>query len=136
MRIFEVSLNGKKLCAAGIGEGLLLADIAHFVRQNPNPRDSLRLDVGAVIGPPDQYPHWVGRQLKVGDVVEIRIVEGEKASRFRNTGPADPAALEKAHQAKLERDAKRLGWKIVKPKRSSRRLAPGRPDKTPPPGRA
>ncbi len=135
MRIFEVSVNGKNLCRAGVGEGLLLADVAHFVRQKPTRRDSLRLDVAAVIGPPDQHLLWIDRQLTVGDVVEIRIVDGERVSKFRNTGPIDPAALEKAHQAKLESEAKRLGWKILKPKRSSRRRAPARPGRRPPPGR-
>jgi hypothetical protein len=52
----------------------------------------------------------------VGDDVRIRIGEAELASKPSRRERADPAFVAKAEEKYLENAAKRLGWKIVKPR--------------------
>jgi hypothetical protein len=87
MLCFEVSLNGKKLCLAGVGESGVLSAIVSWVGGLPlSPRKRGRTRAGQadlhVGGLYDREPHihvhprWVGRRLRLGDEVSIRIVQG------------------------------------------------------------
>jgi hypothetical protein len=85
MFCFEVLLNGKKLCLAGVGESGVLSVMVSWVRPSPkSPGKRGRrsdgqadLHVGGLFDPePHVHAHarWVQRGLKPGDEVSIRLV--------------------------------------------------------------
>ncbi|HKW18279.1 MAG TPA: hypothetical protein VJO35_12300 [Terriglobales bacterium] len=74
MRAFEISLNGKTLCVAGIGEDGVLSAIVDWVTK-PDHGD-LFLDVGGLISPRDEHVQWVRQKpLEVNDEIQVRIIE-------------------------------------------------------------
>lgn len=56
MRAFEVSLNGKKLCLAGIGDNGVLTTIVNWVPLKG--KGDLLLHVGGLMGPTDEHVSW------------------------------------------------------------------------------
>ena len=66
---------------------------------------------------------WQNRRLRVGDAVCIRVVEADGASRPTRRERSDPALVEKAEKKYVENIAKRLGWKILKPRRTHKKQA-------------
>jgi hypothetical protein len=91
MRAFEITVNGKTLCVAGVGdEGVLSAVVDWTV--SPKQGD-LSLTVGGLIGS-SEHVSWIRREpLALGDEVRVRIVEVSQADeathRQRNRpGPA------------------------------------------------
>jgi len=140
MPTFEVSLNGKKLCTAGVGDdGVLTVIVMSQIRGiSQRAKEDLRLDVGGLIGSTREYLDWQKqRKLRLGDEIKIKIAEAEVASKPRRREREDPTFGAKAEARYLENAARRLGWKIFRPgSRSTRRPAPGPPGRTPPPGPA
>src|SRR5438477_171203 len=68
MRAFEVSLNGKKLCVAGIGEDGVLSTCLNWVTRGGV--GDLFLQVGGLISPTEESVTWVRQKpLKVGDCI-------------------------------------------------------------------
>ena|ERR1700690_303734 len=121
MRTFEVSLNGRELCTAGVGEDGVLTVIVRSQARNISRRgkEDLRLDVGGMIGSTMEYLHWQEqRLLRQGDEIQIRVAEAEVASKPCRREREDPTLGAKAEAKYLEHAAKRLGWKIVKPTKS------------------
>jgi hypothetical protein len=127
MLAFDVLLNGKKVCTAGVGgDGGLSAIVsARFDGGEATNRktsrrvnDELRLYVGGSDNSTSEYIRWQDCRLCVGDEVCIRIGEGELASKPRRRERADPAWVAEAEAKYVESAAKRLGWTIVKPGRS------------------
>jgi hypothetical protein len=74
MRAFEVSVNGEKLCLAGIGDDGVLTTIVHCAARQ---RDAgLFLEVGGLIGQTKEHLNWINQKpLSVGDNVQIKIIE-------------------------------------------------------------
>ena len=86
MTCFEVSINGKLVCTAGVNDvGMLLA-LVELAKRKPQSkdqrnRDYIKLRVGgseASDGRIEQVD-WLNRRIRVGDEIKIRVVE---ASRF------------------------------------------------------
>jgi hypothetical protein len=83
MIAFDVDLNGQEVCQAAVGEnGVLSAIVNWVVRSNEQAAHAaggeISLHVGGLAGP--QHYTWIPfQQLKVGDVVCIRIVEVDSA---------------------------------------------------------
>ena len=87
MLCFEVRLNGKRLCTAGVGDAGVISAIVSWVGGAPtSPKKRGRtkagvtdLHVGGLFHPtPDLnvHPRWVQKRLRTGDTVTIRIVRG------------------------------------------------------------
>jgi hypothetical protein len=75
MRAFEVYLNGKKLCLAGVGEDGVLSAIVSLGRGEGN----LCLDVGGLLTGTHDYVTWIGQEpLAVGDKIEVKIVKSDE----------------------------------------------------------
>ena len=73
MRAFEVHLNGEKVCVAGIGDhGVLNAMVDHVISGIGN---ELHFRVGGLISETDEHVTWVNQKLKVGDEVQVKVIE-------------------------------------------------------------
>src|SRR6476660_3386964 len=106
MRTFEVLLNGKKLCTAGVGDdGVLTAIVSSVHRRGEAAlsredsgagKDGLRLDVGGLITSTAEQVRWQNRRLHMGDEIRIRIGEAALASKPHRRERTDPAFVAKA----------------------------------------
>jgi hypothetical protein len=78
MRAFEVRVNGKKLCLAGIGDdGVLTATVNWVTRDG---KGDMFLQVGGFVSPAGEHVKWVNqRPLRVGDEIRVKIVRANSA---------------------------------------------------------
>lgn len=90
MICFDVFVNGKKVCRAGVGDTGVLTAILTWVGRSPEerpgaPRQGLDLSVGGLSGDRSTgttQSTWVERlDLTSGDEVLIRIVQDEAPDR-------------------------------------------------------
>lgn len=116
MICFDVGLNGRRLCRAGVGES---GTITTFVSWTggaplcPKPRGRtkaglLQLSVGGAFGSLErqEYPQWVERQIKPGDTVSITVVKADSADRYRRKDlitAESTAKLERRYYRELKR---------------------------------
>lgn len=111
MRAFEVRLNGKKLCLAGIGDDGVLTVIANWVGSKRG--SDLSLDVGGLISPTEEYISWVRhRPLHVGDKITVRVAEKKAVDEPSIKYRFDPAKELKNEKIYVRKMAKKLGWTI------------------------
>jgi hypothetical protein len=87
MRGMEVRLNGHKLCTAGIGSDAVLNTIVDIVGRKRGYEMTLR--VGGLEN--DEFVIWSQRGLRVGDEINIRIVETESIDSPQRGKPNRPA---------------------------------------------
>jgi hypothetical protein len=124
MRAFVIYLNGRKLCTAGVGDGVLTAVVRSVHRRLRSARDEdhvrtredLALDVGGLVTTTEEHVLWKTPRLRSGDEVQIRIVDVESADEPNRRQRIDAIAREKSEEKYLEVVAKKRGWKILKPK--------------------
>ena len=113
MVAFEVYVNGKRICTAGVGDNGVLTTIVTWAAAPPN-REDLGFAVGGLISPRREHLRWADQQgLRVGDEVRVKIVERTKVDRPRSRKLPNPAHELRAKKAYVKRVAKELGWKIV-----------------------
>jgi hypothetical protein len=124
MRAFAVSLNGKRLCVAGIGDdGVVIANINHLVGQS---RNELRFEVSGLISPTKEYVTWIKRKLKVGDEVLIKIIETRSSDRHttsinlpKESVREDPKEEIRNQKRYVREMARKFGWKVVVERKGS-----------------
>lgn len=83
MKCFEITINGEKVCTAGVGDDGVLNSIVSFVKRNEesehtNHSDSLDLRVAGLANRElgvTEHLEWVNQDLAVGDEIVIRIIE-------------------------------------------------------------
>lgn len=114
MRTFEVYLNGKRLCLAGIGDDGVLSAIATWVIRKRR-RGDMSLTVGGLISSTDEHVRWTDRKLHVGDEIKICIRETLSADNPTTRCRRDPDQELKAKKKYVRMMAKKLGWKIQAP---------------------
>jgi len=110
MRAFEISVNGKIICVAGLESGVLTA-ILSWVRDPPDPefasgRDELEFNVGGRVSLSPEGSEdlsWIKQPLKVGDTVGIRIVDVENIDEPVTRERDDPKLVERSQRAFYER---------------------------------
>ena len=92
MKCFEVTINGKKVCTAGVGDDGVLTSIITFVKRNDSSEEtadtqansdsaSIDLRVGGLAnrGPGvTEQVEWLHQNLVVGDEITIKIVEASE----------------------------------------------------------
>jgi hypothetical protein len=109
MRTFEVFLNRKRLCVAGIDADCVLTAIVDYVSGK---RGRLHLGVGGLDTSAEEHVRWQERHLRVGDEIRIRIANRKQADspvkRFRR----DPSKELEAQKRYVREYAKKLGWGI------------------------
>jgi len=112
MLCFDVRVNGKRVTLAGVGEdGVLNAIVGWVCQERRSPGEPCTLDLS--VGGLDERAHlrWVeDRPLKVGDQVEIAIVEADAPDAPRRE-PRDDSALAAASERKyFEHLKEKYGW--------------------------
>lgn len=88
MKCFEITINGEKVCTAGVGDDGVLNSIVSFVRRNNQDEtagsqtnevyESLDIRVGGIANRDAGEMHnleWLQRDLNVGDEIVIKIIE-------------------------------------------------------------
>jgi len=111
MRAFQVSLNGKRLCVAGIGQdGVLTGIVDHVARRG---RNELSLHVGGLISPTEEHVTWRNVRLKVGDIVSLKIVEADSVDSPRSRYRSGSKQAERNQKAFARAVAKKFGWKLL-----------------------
>lgn len=94
MICFEVRLNGKKVCLAGVGDSGVLSAIVSWAgpptltpKGQKKWRDPARLHVGGLYEPSGNvhiHPRWAQRKLRPGDEVQVRLIESDKPDKARH----------------------------------------------------
>ncbi|MEY2407713.1 MAG: hypothetical protein QOF48_383 [Verrucomicrobiota bacterium] len=117
MLAYEIHINGKRKCTAGIrGPCVLTASLCWVLREPKSrrgKRKELNLAVGGM-GSSGEFLDWLQRDLQTGDEVTIRIIEAAKVDKpkKRRRLRATPAQIRLRKQAMVRRLAKEVGWKI------------------------
>src|SRR6185437_12072968 len=108
MRAFEVYVNGKRQCVAGIGgDGVLNAMLDHVA---PRGCDHLTLRVGGLINSIDEHVTWRVLRLKIGDEVRVKIIEFDRVDKPRKRHRRDSAEERKNLKRYVRAMAKEFGW--------------------------
>ena len=80
MRAFEVSVNGEKLCLAGIGDDGVLTSIVHWAARQGE--GGFFLQVGGLISQTKEHVNWINQKpLSVGDYVQVKLIETDVADK-------------------------------------------------------
>lgn len=128
MRAFEVHLNGKKLCLAGIGDDGVLDASANWVGSKRG--SDLFLQVGGLISSTKEHVSWVRqRRLHVGDKITVRIVQqwiilGQHNLQSRRSDPRKPSS--KARETRLNNSARNQQNRMEKQNATWEKSKPGR----------
>jgi hypothetical protein len=118
MRAYEVFLNGKRLCVAGIGnDGYISAYVTY--QSDPN---ATWIDVMGLENRKKLYVRWTRTDLRNGDEVLLKIVDRKSVDKYKVIRRHD----EKRDLESMKRDvrerAKALGLEI----REKRKASPNR----------
>src|SRR5689334_17615787 len=103
MRAFDVYLNGKRLCIAGIGEdGVLNAMVNCIVK---NGADHMSMNVGGLKSSTEEHIRWNADRLMlgVGDEVLVKIIEAESVDKPQRIYRFDTQKAAKRQSTKLGR---------------------------------
>src|SRR5215203_1397036 len=101
MLAFEIYINGKKGCTAGISGPCVLTACLSWVLREPKSRrgkrKELKLGVGGLVNHSDEDLEWLSRDLRPGDEVTIRIIEAAKVDKpkKRRHVRATPAQIQR-----------------------------------------
>jgi hypothetical protein len=116
MRAFQVSVNGKRICLAGIGDDGVLSTTVTYVPFRK--RQDTRLYVGGLVLPQREHVRWRQLQLRIGDEVWLKVVEAKTVDKPRARYQRDVTAEAEAEKRHARELAKKFGWKIQEsPKR-------------------
>ena len=108
---FEVYLNSKRLCVAGIGdEGVLSTVVTHVVGKGRNQVD---LNVGGLISPTREFVEWRRQSLRTGDEIRVKIVEATSVDRPKVRRKEDPKQELKKQKRYVRDMARKLGWQVT-----------------------
>jgi hypothetical protein len=119
MRAFEVFVNNKKLCRAGIGDDGVLSAIVNWVTGDR--AADLFLEVGGLISPSGEHVAWERQKnLRLGDEIKVKIVEATSIDKPSRKYRIDPAEELRSQKRYVRIMAKKFGWTIqARPKRKS-----------------
>jgi hypothetical protein len=110
MITFKVSLNGTKICTAGVRHAGVLSAIVTCVRRKPQDRrrggrreQELSVEVGGLDSDANEHLRWLSRRLRVGDRLAIAVVESETADTPTRRHRDDPRMVQRAKRRYFER---------------------------------
>jgi hypothetical protein len=129
MPAFLISVNGRKLCTAGLAEDGVVTTIVNAIsNQGPEAgaeKEVLELHVGGLISRTREHVAWLERQLEPGDEISIRILDHaspDAPRRKRETA----AERKQWQQAYVRRMAEEFGWTIQESHAGQRKVEPSR----------
>jgi hypothetical protein len=94
MHALEFFVNGKQVCVAAPGDdGLIMSNVAMTGAVGKPGKYHVYLRVGGVRD--DQHLEWIRRSLKLGDKVEIRVIDAPQSD--------PPVSIEPVTDAERER---------------------------------
>jgi len=117
MICFEISINGKKICIAGINSKYgTLTSILTWVKRDLNqfspevrhkiPEEKLDLNVGGYISHAkndDENLEWINQSLSPGDEIKIRIIESPQAGEPTKRVRPDPDFVKRQKREYFEK---------------------------------
>ena len=113
MRAFQIVLNGKRICVAGIpNDGVLSATVTYVPFRK---RRETRLYVGGLDVDKNEHVSWKEAIFRAGDEVRVKIVETKTLDVPIRRDSRDPAAEVEAEKRHVRKLAKKFGWKITVP---------------------
>ena len=78
MICFEIHINGQKICLAGVGENGVLSAMANFRASDDSHRTFCSVGgIAKIDAETSQQIEWLDRELCVGDVLTVKVVEAE-----------------------------------------------------------
>jgi hypothetical protein len=102
MTAFEIRVNGKKVCTAGLSEPGVVSSIVSWVRGVPRGKgrratERTHIHIGGLNSRTETHYTWLTRDLQIGDEVRIKVVAKAKADRpiARKSGAAIKALVAK-----------------------------------------
>lgn len=111
MRAFEIHLNDRKLCTAGVkNDGVLTATLTYVAGRG---RNDLALDVGGLLSSTEEHVDWTNLRLKVGDEVRMKVVETESVDKPPRRHRRDLAEELRSQKRYVRRMARKLGRAIT-----------------------
>jgi hypothetical protein len=109
MRAYEVFLNGKKLCVAGIGsDGYISAYITYVSEGNKTWIDVLGLD-----NRKKKYVQWTRTKLRTGDEISLKVVDRKSVDKYKTIRRHNEKRDIGSTKRETRRMAKAFGWEIV-----------------------
>ncbi len=118
MPTFNVQVNGKKVCTAGLpGHGVLGAHVSSVRHKGSRKPPTLSLHVGGLDSDTREHLVWhEALPLRVGDEVRIKVLTEGRTDRPSARKKPDPSADLRARKSYVRKMAKELGWKLDIPK--------------------
>ncbi len=117
MRAFEVYLNGRKLCTAGIAEaGVVTSCITWVTGPDPKEPEDMELRVGGLVSRTHTHVDWMHRIVRNGDEIRIVVCDKEKVSKPKKSHSESEETRKKRKLEYLKRLSKELGYEIRKNK--------------------
>ena len=107
MICFEITINGEKICTAGIEQEYgVISSILTWVKRKKAPAETcsevseeeLFLDVGGLITHGNNNHEnlkWLKREIEAGDEITIRVIESDSCTQSSSRTKQDPDFLEK-----------------------------------------
>jgi len=120
MRAFEIFLNGKPLCVAGIGsDGYISAYVTY--RSEPS---LTWVDVLGLVNRKKLYVQWTSTKLQTGDQILLKIVNRKSVDKYKTIRRHDAKRDVESMKRYVRTAAKSFGWEILE-KPQARRLPRG-----------
>lgn len=117
MRAFEIHLNNRKLCTAGIDEaGVVTSCITWVTSPDPKEPEDMELRVGGLISRSHTHVDWAHRILKEGDELRVVVCSKQKVSKPKKIRTESEKDRKKRKLEYLKRLSKDLGYEIKKKK--------------------
>jgi hypothetical protein len=110
MRAFDIRLNGKRICVAGIQKDGVLTTTLTYVPFRK--RRETRLYVGGLEVEKDEHLFWREAILHTGDELRVRIIETKTVDSPAKRFSRDRVAQVEAGKRQVRALAKKFGWKI------------------------
>ena len=136
MIVFKVSLNGKRVCTAGVRNFGVVSAIVTWVRRRPEKsrdgksiEEELTADIGGLDSDANEHLKWLARRLNVGDRITVEVVDADRVDKPKRRYRDDPKKVERAKKRYFERLEKEFEENATrrasnKPLRPTRQTAP------------
>jgi hypothetical protein len=129
MIAFNIALNGRHVCTAGIRDFGVLTAMVTWVHRKPEQRrgrkrieKELAAEVAGLDSVAKEHVKWLRRRLRIGDRLAIEIVKSDSPDTPKRRYRDDPRIVERAKRRYFERLKKEYATdSVAASKRADRR---------------